>query len=265
GETIRRALGARSVSSLGNRLAMEAEKPVSALLPAQVEACRKVSAGMRSRFEGLWQTTRQHRVRPARSGKLSSRRLHHMATTGTRLFLKTEDRPSFTTAVHILLDASGSMQSRMDLATEACYALVQCLYKMGINVGVTVFPGKPGRQATVMPLVRHGQRPSVQIRPAPSGRTPLGEAIWWLLPRLHEMAEHRKIAVVITDGESDNPAMVNRALKAGHAMGVEFIGLGIASSAIERLIPGASATVHTLNDLIPALFSSVQKEVLRQA
>ncbi|WP_417794476.1 VWA domain-containing protein [Terasakiella pusilla] len=263
GETIRSALGARPVSSQGNRLAVEAEKPVLTLSPEQVEACRKASIGMRSRFEGLWQTTQQLRVRPARSGKLSSRRLHRMATAGTGLFMRAEDRPSLKTVVHILLDASGSMQSRMDLATAACHTVVQSLYTLGLNVGVTAFPGKPGRQATVMPLLRHGQRPSALMRPKPTGGTPLGEAVWWLLPQLYEMRENRKIVVVISDGEPDDTEMVKSAIKAGQALGLEFVGLGIASSSVERLMPESSSTVYSLNELVPALLSAIQKKVLR--
>lgn len=87
--------------------------------------------------------------------------------------------------------------------------------------------------------------------------------MWWLIPRMQGLAETR-IVVIITDGSPDNPNMVRRALAAGRALGIEFIGLGIATPAITELMPGTSGTIDRLSDLMPILIETVQRAVLRK-
>lgn len=266
GEDIRNALRSVPISAERDGMAVEGHMTVSPLHPAQEEACRAASVGLRNRFDGLLQSTRRVRVRPGRRGALAPALLHRVAISDPRLFLRREEKPALNTAVHLLLDASGSMQSRIDLASEACYALALALHQARISVGITAFPGESLHDAsipTVAPILRHGQRPTIVIQPLASGGTPLGEALWWLIPRMQALSETRKIVVIITDGCPDDPNMVRRALAAGRALGIEFIGLGIATPAIADLMPGSSGTIDRLTELMPILIETVQRTVLR--
>ena len=265
GEDIRTTLRSVSTSAACDSMAVEGRKTVSALSSERIATCRTASVGLRNRFDGLLQSTRRVGVRSARRGRLGTRLLHRVAVKDPRLFLQREEKPTVNTALHILLDASGSMRSRMDLAAEACYALALALHQARINVGITAFPGESriGTQIpTVAPILRHGQRPTADIHPHPSGGTPLGEALWWLVPHMQGLSENRKVVLIVTDGDPYDPAMVRRAVDAGRALGIEFIGLGIAAPAVTDLLPGASGTIDSLDDLLPVLFEAVQGVVV---
>jgi len=263
-EEVRNGLRTQFISTGCNRVAVEGEKEISALSASQLQVSNLASVGVRNRLSALLQSSQRVKVRQARTGSLASKLLHRTAISDSRLFIKYDEKSALNTAVHILLDTSGSMRKRMDLATQACYALSTSLHQSGVNVGMTAFPGKSQQMPTVVPLLRHGQRPSIKMRPQVSGCTPLGEALWWVIPKLHELGETRKIVVVITDGQPDDPAMVKRALDMGRSMGIEFIGLGICSPDIVKLMPGKSDSINDLKELMPVLFTTIQQTVLQQ-
>ncbi len=263
-EKVRHELRTQPISTQCNRVAIEGEKEISALSADQLKACNLASVGLRNRLSGLLQSSQRVKMRQQRTGSLAPNLLHRAMINDSRLFVKYDEKPALNTAVHILLDASGSMRERMDLATQACYALATSLHQSGINVGMTAFPGKSRQTPTVVPLLRHGQRPSIKMRPQVFGCTPLGEALWWMIPKLYELSETRKIVVVITDGAPDDPAMVKRALDMGRSTGIEFIGLGICSTDIVKLMPGRSGSINDLGELMPVLFATIQRTVIQQ-
>ncbi|WP_424991894.1 cobaltochelatase CobT-related protein, partial [Nitratidesulfovibrio liaohensis] len=70
-------------------------------------------------------------------------------------------RVGINTAVHLLLDCSGSMTPNIRLASTVCHAVASALETIGINVAITAFPASHDpastEQKTVGRLVRHGQ------------------------------------------------------------------------------------------------------------
>lgn len=62
------------------------------------------------------------------------------------------------TAVHILLDTSGSMDGMLlSIARQACFALGKVLGEIkNVNPAITVFPANSGNKDSVYSLLKHG-------------------------------------------------------------------------------------------------------------
>lgn len=74
------------------------------------------------------QSTRSFRNHSGYVGTLDTRKLHTLAAGNTKIFLRQGEKTGVNTAVHILLDASGSMNGNpMALGSKACFAVVSAL------------------------------------------------------------------------------------------------------------------------------------------
>jgi cobalamin biosynthesis protein CobT len=216
---------------------------------------------LRTRLSGLLQTKILSRASSGRRGRLDTGHLHRLAVSDPRVFRTKSERAGIDTAVHILLDCSGSMVRRIHLACQACYAVASALEASRINVAVTAFPGAQlpnGSYTTVSPIIRHGQKVHTTLDLGPAGGTPLGESLWWVMQDMLPLTERRKLILVITDGDPDSADCGNQAIKQGLLAGFEIYGVGIASSAIMSLLPGRSVVVNAVTDLAPAMFSLLQ-------
>ena len=176
------------------------------------------------------------------------------------------------TAVHILLDASSSMQGKvMDLASQACFAVATALHGLkGISLGVTVFPAdqlRKGKQhvtsETVAPILKHGQKTHTNFGMGATGGTPMDAALWWVVQQLHPMPEPRKLILIITDGQPDNEDGAIAAIKAAQGLGFEVLGIGIVAPSISSLLPDKSSRVISgINELAPAMFGMLQNALI---
>ena len=174
--------------------------------------------------------------------------------------MKTESVTGIDTAVHILLDISGSMTSRIELACAACYSVALALTAIpGISVGVSAFPADYADDinATVYPFVRHGKRVVNSFGVEAHGSTPLTEAMWWVLGMLSTRPEHRKVVLVVTDGYPDDPETAQETITAAQRMGMDVLGIGIDAPAIISMIPG-SENITDIRELAPAMFRLLQ-------
>jgi cobalamin biosynthesis protein CobT len=198
---------------------------------------------------------------PARTGKLDTHRLHKI-THDPGIFLRHQEKQGINTLVHVLLDCSGSMRSKMPLACQACYAIASSLSKIsGIRLGITAFPAgsTPGSQFTVFPLLKPDQKLHTNFLLDPSGNTPMGESIWWVLQQAYPLKETRKIVIIITDGRADIVETTEKAIEHGRALGFEFYGVGIHHDYIKQLLPGASEVIANLDELVPCMFRLLQR------
>lgn len=253
-----------SLSSLS--VAVEGTMPVSVLdSDAKTEALQSTVA-LRTRLHGLLQAQTRHPCIPGRRGKLNPQRLHALAVHNPRVFVKWGERQGMSTAVHILLDTSGSMSGqRMELAVRACYSVAVALGRCKVNVGVTAFPAAPargGNESTVTPLLRHGERMHDRFSVRSGGGTPLAESLWWVMQRMCGLKEHRKIIVLLSDGMPDSPASAEHAIKQAQSLGFEVMGLGIQDNNMGKLLPTASRTIYELTALAPAMFELLQTALL---
>lgn len=81
-----------------------------------------------------------------RSGKLHGAALHRITTGDDRLFRRKQEAVTVDTAITMLIDCSGSMdtkvssnKSRIDIAIESAYAMAQVLSKVGVDFEVIGF------------------------------------------------------------------------------------------------------------------------------
>ena len=275
-EQLRKSITGASPRSGGRtRTAICAQKPLSELSRQDQEACRQATTALRTRLQGMMQSMRSVRNHSGYCGVLDTRRLHTLAAGNARIFLRRGERISVNTAVHILLDSSGSMAgNNMALAGQACFAAASALGSIkGINIGVTAFPGAPTRDQsnkmhwhTVMPMLAHGQAMHSSFATVAAGGTPMDAAVWWALQRLYHLSEPRKIILLITDGEPDDKEAMTAAVKSAAALGVELYGIGIQGLSVESLLPEQRRRIIAgINDLAPAMFGMLRKALLPTA
>jgi len=245
----------------GISVAVQTSKHAAPLSTNDVLEARQASMALRTRLSGLLQTKILSRASSGRRGRLDTGHLHRLAVSDPRVFRTKSERVGIDTAVHILLDCSGSMVRRIHLACQACYAVASALEASRINVAVTAFPGAQlpnGSYTTLSSIIRHGQKVHTSLDLGPAGGTPMGESLWWVMQNMLPLSEKRKLILIITDGDPDSADCATQAIKQGMLAGFEIYGVGITSSAIMSLLPGRSVVVNAVADLAPAMFALLQ-------
>ncbi len=246
-------------------VAIPTQKSAGPLTEADVLEARQASMALRTRLQGLLQTKILARASSGRRGRLDTGQLHRLAVSDPRLFRTKTERIGIDTAVHILLDCSGSMVRRIRLACCSCYAVVSALEASKINVAVTAFPSSQlpnGSYSTVSSVIAHGQKVHANLDLVPAGGTPMGEALWWVMQGMLPLSERRKLILIVTDGEPDSLECAHQAIEQGGRAGFEIYGIGITSPGINVLLPGRSAVVNSMAELAPAMFTLLEAAIL---
>jgi cobalamin biosynthesis protein CobT len=246
-------------------VAVLTQKIATRLTETDVLEARQASMALRTRLQGLLQTKILARASSGRRGRLDTGQLHRLAVSDPRLFRAKAERTGIDTAVHILLDCSGSMVRRIRLACCSCYAVASALEASKINVAVTAFPSSQlpnGSYSTVSPVIAHGQKVHANLDLAPAGGTPMGEALWWVMQDMLPLSEKRKLVLVVTDGEPDSLECATQAIEQGGRAGFEIYGIGITSPGINVLLPGRSVVVNSMAELAPAMFTLLEGAIL---
>ena len=245
------------------------KKRLAELPPEQRSRIERQTAGLGFRLQGFMQAQKWLPVMPGVRGRLSSSLCHRLVVGNPRVFVKNGFRESPNTAVHILLDSSGSMNdSGIMLANAVCYAVGKALQGIpGVNLGITAFPGanRAKRGATVAPVLRHGEKLTARFPEIAYGMTPMAESLWWVMQQMCLLHESRKIILIITDGEPDSIPTAQEAFKQAQKKGFECCGLGIMCPSISTLLPHTSRVIETLPQLAPALFELLEGALRRKA
>ena len=245
-------------------VAVEGFRQSSALPEAQKLQALQASIALRTRLQGLLQARTQKRCSISRRGVLHPSSLHRLQTGNPRIFRREAEQIGLNTAVHILLDVSGSMSGvPIVLARQACFAVAKALENIkGVNPAVTAFPAMAST-SSVFPIMRHGQKVPDSFDISASGGTPLAAALWWVLQTLVPLGEQRKVVLVITDGIPDNLQAAHKALVMAQKLGIEVYGLGVRDEHIAHLLPQASRVINDLPDLAPTMFDMLQAALLK--
>ncbi len=251
----------------GERLSVAVAVPVhnQPLQRDELAAARQATTALRTRLQALLQSTVLARSRSARTGHVDPKNLAKLAVNDPRVFLQKGKRQGVNTAVHILLDSSGSMSGvPIDLACKACFAVASALDAIyGVGVAVTTFPG--WKDGTVSPLLKHKERLHDKFSVSAHGGTPLAEAVWWVMRAMHSLAEERKIILLITDGEPDSAYLAQNAIAVAGNRGFEVLGIGINTPSIQNLLPRHGCRVIcSLPELAPAMFGMLQATLLKK-
>lgn len=235
---------------------------------------RQKTTALRTRLTALLQSKILCRNFPGRNGKIDTRRIGRLAAADPRIFVRQNEKQGINTVIHILLDASGSMQThnKIILACHACYAVAEVLHKIrGVSVAVTSFPNgsnfdvETGKAswATVCPILSCKQKFHNKFEVRANGGTPMAAALWWVLQRMQPLTEKRKILLILSDGEPDNLEETLTAFEAHRANGHEVYGIGIASHAIRQITGNRnSKVIYDLQELAGAMFEMLRPVLL---
>ncbi|WP_365854256.1 VWA domain-containing protein [Desulfovibrio sp.] len=266
GELLSAALTSQSPESAAETVtvAVEGFRQTGALPEAQKLQALQASIALRTRLQGFLQAQTQKRCSIGRRGALHTGSLHRLQTGNPRIFRREVEQRGLNTAVHILLDVSGSMSGApIALARQACFAVAKALENIrGVNPAVTAFSATAST-SSVFPIMRHGQKVPDCFDINASGGTPLAAAMWWVMQTMLFLKEQRKIILTITDGVPDSAHAALQALNIAQRLGFEFYGLGIRDEHISHLLPQTSRVINDLPDLAPAMFSVLQDALLQ--
>lgn len=245
-------------------VAVEGFRPSGVLPELQKLQALQASIALRTRLQGLLQARTQKQCSIGRRGALHPGSLHRLQTGNPRIFRREAEQAGLNTAVHILLDVSGSMSGiPIVLAKQVCFAVAKALENIkGVNPAVTAFPAMAST-SSVFPIMRHGQKVPDSFDINASGGTPLAAALWWVMQTMLFLKEQRKIILVITDGIPDSTDAATHAVTVAQKLGFEVYGLGICDEHIAHLLPQTSRVINDLSDLAPVMFAMLQTALLK--
>ena len=269
GNWLGKQLEAHAAGESGRKVEMAVEGSCEVhLLPDQDrEKAVRMATALKARMLGMLQAHTLRHAISGRQGKLETGKLYRLSTRSPRVFQKRASVHKLDTAVHILLDSSGSMHGEsIKLAVQACYAVGKALEHLsGISLGITSFPAYREGKIGVFPLVRHGQKMTDRMQMQAHGGTPLAEALWWVMRQMLILRETRKVVLILTDGVPDDVTQCLQALEALRKTGVEVYGIGMKFDCISSLLPDTSSRVISrFEELSPALFEVLQHALLRE-
>ncbi len=235
-------------------------KPGSSKLN-EVEALSAASR-MRAKMMGMLQSLKMMPRSHGLSGrKLAPGRLVKLGLGDPRIFRKKVSTVTTNTAVTVLLDLSGSMDDKCQVANAAAFALHTTLSGLkGVAVCSMEFSGKDN-DPDVNILVDFGAKPlSENFNHRPSDGTPTATAIWAARAMLLQRTEPRKIMLILTDGcpdcDNETCAATDKAMKDG----IEIAAIGIMHTGVRRLWEN-HRIIQSLQELPAAMFG-VMEELL---
>lgn len=227
---------------------------------------QKLMSDLRPRLQGLLQAHTYEGKSRAYQGALNTRRLYEAQLGNGKVFTRSTPKQLTATAMHVLLDRSGSTEGIITQATASAYALVHAVQAIrGVNAGLTTFPVESEELNDGLTcLVEHGQRITQYSEVNSYGSTPLAEAIWHVLPKLLKQREPRKILVVFTDGLPDNYTKARRAIADANALGVEIYAVSYQCQLAQDLFDNC-AVIDDISELPQAFFEMTSKLLRRAA
>lgn len=160
------------------------------------------------------------------------------ARFGGPIFSREDEGIDLNADISILIDRSGSMQSQIQLAGESALAALLAYDIQGINTQVAAFPVSGWVNGNLdsdgvgvikgwneSPRLLGGRIQSLTT----DGSTPMAEAILWSTCDLLKRENARRIVLVVTDGDPDDPSATREVIDMARASGVQVLGLGIES------------------------------------
>ncbi len=215
-----------------------------------ITASSSVVAKLSAELKALLQAQGLARNTPSSAGnRIARSRLHRIRTGESKLFLRNSTVKQVNTAIHLLVDISGSMAGRRLLTTrDVVFALIKTLaHQRGINLAVTLFPGcypynsSPSGDPVypVAALLSHGQKPASKLLWPLTARgcTPLAESLRYVLSSMVHLSETRKLVILLTDGNPNDDRTAKLALDEAKALGIEVAALGIEGLSNTALFP----------------------------
>lgn len=225
----------------------------------EVEAI-SASSKMRAKMMGMLQSIKMKPKSYGLNGrKLASSRLIKLATGDPRIFRKKIETIEANTAVVVLLDLSGSMSSRYQVANAAAFALHSTLFGLkDVAVCSLEFSGK-NKEPEVNVLVGFGKKPlSENFNHHPFDGTPTDTAIWVGRAMLLQRPEPRKMMLILTDGCPDDDSDTQAATKRTMRDGIEIAAVGIMNNSVKYFWDN-HRIINSINELPAAMFGIMEE------
>ncbi len=261
-------LSAQTTTELRNALPEYPEilvKPTATAGLLNVSEALVASSRMRTHLPGLLQTLQQTPSSYGTYGrKISTSRLVHFANGNPKIFRKKTAALAANTAIVILLDNSGSMHAKRSdtslftVANPAAFALHHCLWGLpGVSVASIAF-ADPDNGPALQSLCRFRNKPQgEQFDLVPDGGTPTHTALWYSRAALLQRPEPRKIILLLTDGQPNDPDQTRQATSRCARDGIEIAAIGILSDAVKQYWDHHQV-VERLQEFPRAVFSAME-------
>lgn len=250
-----------SLESLKRRLPNGKEPLDSVCAQQLLEQGLQQTCGLRRALQKLIVERERRCDRLASSGtRIRSGTLARLAVGNTKVFGKMTEVRGVSTAVHVLLDGSGSMGGgKFDLAIKSSLAIVHSLQSVrSVSVGLSLFQG---HRSSV--LIRHGETINQNLGRIGlcdyKGGTPLYTALLSGAYQLSQRTEVRKVLIILSDlRETEIDDYSRQAIKDLSQAGIIVVGITIGDSKAAEAFPYAT-NIRDLADLGPALFEATSK------
>jgi len=217
------------------------------------------SSAIRSQLQGLLHAqTREQQWLHTSGKRLDGKRLTRLSSGDSRIFIKRDEMRRTDTAVHVLLDTSGSMHRIQDIANQATVSLALAISSIPkCDIATSMFPGVEGDVSSIthrgQPVCSNLGRFAVDS----SGGTPLAEAMLYAVRELAVSRRQRKVLIIITDGAPNSGSEVRymNSLIASH---IDIYAIGINSTAVSHYFENWSV-IKDVKELQKALFQIAGK------
>lgn len=229
---------------------------------AEINSAKAMSNSIRKQLMGLIQAQARTPRRPKRAGKRpNTRSMHKLSVGDTRIYLRDQKRLDVNTAIHLMVDLSGSMNGGNDqVARESALAFAYALNTLkGVSVGVTFFG--PSVVTKVLPQGSDINQHVGRFQQRAGGSTPAAEAVWSGSFDLIRAKADKRIGILITDGGPDSGTALNNVLSRSVDSGIEFIGIGVGSHSITKFIDN-SIVINSVGELANQLFTTVKRTLI---
>lgn len=226
-----------------------------------------------------------HRNR--RDGSFDIRNISAIVRQTGTCYKKNWERPAPETHLTILGDFSGSMDcgnydrsgnqiqgtTALGLSVTGMFAVNEATRNTSIDTSIYGFAGnspdvvlyafKEGRQSQVATRRKIGNYGNLDL-----GCTPTGEAMAAVAELLEDVPQKRRILLVMTDGQADDPALCQGVIAVLERRGVEVVAIGIKDDSVRKWCAN-SHVIQDLSELPQALLACIDprgaKKALRKA
>jgi hypothetical protein len=219
------------------------------------------SLGVREKIRHLLNAATRESEVIGRRGKVMPTKLWKLRGGNANVFRLHVDGVSMSTYVHVLCDASSSMEKarRLTIALQATAALTSALEGIpGLTSAVSAFPNGTVACARLKRVDETTQQAGDKLAgQRAAGGTPMAAAVQAIRGEVLASMADRKIVFIPSDGSPDNKAEAQIAIRDLERHGVEVVMIGIGVS-VEGLAEHA-LRINSVADLAEALFGYLER------
>lgn len=209
--------------------------------------------------------------------RIESRRLNGVQTGNFNIFKHTNEQQSPTAAISVLVDASSSMDSLIDddsdtattvmvAANAGSLAFTNALTRLGIKTNVTYF-GLSDKYSgeNALKIAKSFDDKTIdkaKFCPSPMSSTPTGEAMLYAIGELALRDEHKKIMIILTDGNPNSTELVVKAKSVAEKSNIKIVPIGLKRKSVKGFDKEEFVTAQTALDIPDALIEAVKRKLI---